>query len=151
MLNPDFKDILSDFIAEKVEFLVVGAYAMAAHDLPRATGDIDLWVRCNQANAARIITALARFGAPLDGVSERDFVTPGWVLQLGVTPCRIDILTEIDGVRFDDAWQERVYLSIDGLTVPTLSRGHLVQNKRATGRAKDAVDVRRLEQHDASS
>ena len=103
MLNPNFHDILSEFCAAKVEFLLVGAYAMAVHGLPRATGDIDLWVRCSEENAQHIMAALARFGAPLSQISAADFQTPGVVFQIGVAPHRIDILTAIDGVEFDEA------------------------------------------------
>jgi hypothetical protein len=145
LLNPDFRDILSEFGAAGVEFLVVGAYALAAHGLPRATGDIDLWVRCSSENAPRVMAALARFGAPLTNIGEEDFTTPGTVVQIGVTPRRIDVLTAIDGVEFGEAWLERVEVGIDGLRVPVLSRDHLLRNKRAAGRAKDLVDARRLE------
>jgi hypothetical protein len=147
MLNRDFSDILSEFIAAKVEFLLVGAYAMAAHGLPRATGDIDLWVRCNEENARRIVSALARFGAPMDGITAEDFVDPRYVFQLGVSPCRIDVLTAIDGVEFAEAWPDRVLLTLGGLEVPVpvISREHLLQNKRSTGRAKDVVDAEWLE------
>lgn len=144
MLNPDFRDILSEFCGAGIEFLLVGAYALAAHGLPRATGDIDLWVRCDPENASRILTALTRFGAPLTGVSERDFEAPGMVLQLGVSPRRIDILTAIDGVTFDEAWRDRLIVDLEGLRIPVLSRGHLIQNKLSTGRPKDAVDVSAL-------
>lgn len=123
----------------------MGAYALAAHGLPRATGDIDLWVRCSPENAVRVLTALGRFGAPLEDVSEQDFMRPGIVLQIGVTPRRIDVLTAIDAVEFDEAWPARVEVEIDGLPVPVLSREHLLRNKRATGRAKDAVDATLLE------
>jgi hypothetical protein len=119
---------------------------MAAHGVPRATGDIDLWVRCSTENAKRIMTALTRFGAPLLDVSEQDFINPGMVVQIGVTPRRIDLLTLIDGVEFDEAWPERVEVEVDGLRVPVISRAHLLRNKRATGRVKDAEDARLLEE-----
>lgn len=147
MLNPDFRDILSEFTAAGVEFVLVGAYALAAYDLPRATGDIDLWVRCGPENADRVMTALRNFGAPLVDITEQDFVRPGIVVQLGVSPCRIDVLTAIDGVEFEDAWADRVLVEVDGIRVPVISREHLIRNKLATGRAKDAVDARRLQQH----
>src|SRR5436853_7042411 len=104
LLNPDFHDILSAFGNTGVEFLLVGAYALAAHGLPRATGDIDLWVRCSKENAVRVLTALTRFGASVRDLTEADFTTPGMVVQIGVTPRRIDILTAIDGVEFNEAW-----------------------------------------------
>jgi hypothetical protein len=145
LLNPDFLDILREFCAAQVEFLLVGAYAMAVHGVPRATGDIDLWVRCSTENAQRVMTALARFGAPLNEVTAEDFVTPGTVLQIGLAPRRIDILTTIDGVTFEEAWPEQTEVEIEDLTVPVLSRRHLLQNKRAAGRPKDRADVSWLE------
>jgi hypothetical protein len=145
LLNPDFYDILFAFCAENVEFLLVGAYALAAHGLPRATGDIDLWVRCSAENAPRIMTALARFGAPLGEVSTADFLTPGIVFQIGIAPRRIDITTTIDGVTFDEAWPNRKQVEIEGLSIGVLSREHLLRNKRAAGRPKDLADVSWLE------
>lgn len=145
MLNPDFRDILSLFNDERVDYLVVGAYALAFHGLPRATGDIDLWVRCSNENASRIWGALTRFGAPLSGIKVNDFTTAGIVVQVGVSPRRIDILTTIDGVDFDDAGRERELAEIDGLTIPILSKQHLLQNKRSAGRPKDQADLAWLE------
>src|SRR5918998_5307605 len=105
MLNPDFKDMLSCLKDEGVEFIVVGAYALAAHGLPRATGDIDIWVRNSPDNAPKIMRALARFGAPTSNLSEADFVSPDMVVQIGVEPSRVDLLTGISGVEFNDAWK----------------------------------------------
>lgn len=141
MLNPDYRDILSAFAVERVEYLLVGAYALAAHGFVRATGDIDLWVRPDQTNADRVLRALARFGAPLSDVSKDDFVEPGVVFQIGVAPRRIDILTAIDGVAFGEAWQARDEVDIEGVSIPVISRSHLAQNKEATGRPQDEVDA----------
>jgi len=145
LLNRDFHDILSEFCAAGVEFLLVGAYALAAHGLPRATGDIDLWVRCEVQNSQRVIEALARFGAPMAEVSVDDFRSPGVVFQIGVAPRRVDILTSIDGVEFDQAWPHRIEAELEGLRVPVISREHLVRNKRASGRPKDLADASWLE------
>ena len=141
LLNPDYRDILSAFAVEKVEYLLVGAYALAAHGFVRATGDIDLWVRPDPANAERVLRALARFGAPLSEVSRDDLVEPGIVFQIGVAPRRIDILTTIDGVIFEEAWKARDKVDIEGISIPVISRSHLAQNKEATGRPQDQVDV----------
>lgn len=141
MLNPDYRDILSAFTVENVEYLLVGAYALAAHGFVRATGDIDLWTRPSEENAERVIRALARFGAPLSEVSVADFTEPGIVFQLGVAPRRIDILTMIDGVSFEEAWQERKQIEVDGLPVPVISRSHLAKNKESVGRPQDLVDL----------
>jgi hypothetical protein len=144
-VNPDFRDILSAFSAEKAEFLVVGAYALAAHDLPRATGDLDLWVATTGENPERVLKALARFGAPVSDLSVEDLRHPDLVFQVGVTPLRIDILTSIDGVEFADAWPRRVSADLGGMKVPILSRDDLIRNKRAAGRPQDIADLARLE------
>lgn len=145
MLNSDFKDILSTFLAAKVEFLVVGAYALAAHGIPRATGDIDLWVRPDVENARRVHAALAAFGAPMKDIDASTFTEPDIVFQIGVEPNRIDILTAIDGISFDDAVSDKIEVHIEGLAIPVLSRRALICNKRASDRAKDRVDIELLE------
>jgi hypothetical protein len=144
MLNPDFQEILSTFSDERVEFLLVGAYAVAAHGIPRATGDIDLWIRPTPDNARRVWSALEIFGAPLSRFSPADFKKTGQVIQIGVAPGRIDLLTSIDGVEFDDAWHDRILVKVDGVIVPTISRPHLIANKRATARPQDLADAERL-------
>ena len=145
MLNPDFRDMLSALCDEEVEFLLVGAYALAAHGLPRATGDLDIWVRVSPENARRAMRALVRFGAAVPGVTEQDFQTPGSVIQIGVSPRRIDFLTAIDGIEFDQAWPERAEVSLEGLTRPLIGRADLIRNKKAAGRPQDLADVARLE------
>ncbi len=146
-LNDDFLDLLGEFVAAEVEFLVVGAHAMALHGVPRATGDLDLFVRPSEENAARVVGALRRFGAPVDshGVGVADLSCPGLVYQLGLPPRRIDLLTEISGVTFDEAWSARRELSVSGLVLPFLGLAELLRNKRATGREKDWADLRLLE------
>ena len=146
MLNPDYRDILSAFAEESVKYLLVGAYALAVHGHVRATGDIDLWVENSRDNATRIMAALARFGAPLHEIEARDFETPGVVFQIGVAPRRIDILTTIDAVDFEAAWSEREEVEVVGSKVTVISRRHLLQNKRATGRPKDRADAIWLEE-----
>src|SRR5262249_13841157 len=136
----------STFIAEGVEFLLVGAYAMAVHGVPRATGDIDLWVRRSPENASRIWNALAKFGASVSNVSVHDLATAGLIYQIGVTPRRIDVITSIDGIGLDEAWTDHIEVLIDGLTIPVLGRKDLIQNKRAAGRPKDLADLALLEE-----
>ena len=126
---------------------MVGAYAMAQAGLVRATGDIDLWVACDEENAKKILLALKRFGAPLVGVAETDFHRPGIVYQIGVAPNRIDILTHIDGVDFEEAWSDRIESVVEGVRVPVIGRVHLLRNKKAAGRLKDLSDARWLEEH----
>lgn len=145
-LNPDFHDLLAAFAAEAVEFVVVGAYALALHGVPRFTGDLDLFVRPTPENAARVWRALVRFGAPVQaaGVTEADFATPGVVYQIGLPPSRIDVLTEISGLSFDDVWATREATDLDGSPVPFIGREAFVRNKLASGRPKDLIDARRL-------
>ena len=146
MLNPDYRDMLFAFAEENVKYLLVGAYALAAHGHVRATGDMDLWIESSADNAARIIAALRRFGAPLHQIEERDFEAPDTVFQIGVAPRRIDILTAIDAVDFETAWQARTMVEVEELRVPVISRQHLLQNKRSTGRPQDQADATWLEE-----
>ncbi len=145
MVNQDFSDLLSEFNAQRVEYLVVGAHALAAHGHIRATKDLDVWARPDPANARRVLRALRNFGAPLLDLSESDLSEPGITFQIGVEPLRIDILTQIDGVTFDEAWDGRVLATFAGVPVTVLSRAYLIQNKRASGRKQDLADVEWLE------
>ena len=144
MLNSNFRDMLSALSEAGVEYLVVGAYAMAAHGCPRATGDIDFWVRPTSDNASRVWKALIAFGTPMSQVKVEDFATPDIVFQIGVAPHRIDILTSVSGVEFELAWTNRMSVEMDGLTVPVIGRSELLINKRASGRPKDLLDVELL-------
>lgn len=146
MLNSDFREILSVFCEEKVEFLLVGAYAVAAHGLPRATGDIDLWVKASSENANRVWTALGAFGAPLSNLSKEDFTRPDTVIQLGVAPRRIDILTQITGVDYEEADRGKLVIEIEGIHVPVIGLAQLIENKTAVGRPQDLADAARLEE-----
>jgi hypothetical protein len=143
-MNQDFVDLLRAFAAADVRFLVVGAYALAHHGRPRATGDLDIWVDATSENAARVMRALAAFGAPLVDVDERDFASPGVVYQIGVPPGRIDVLTELTGITFAEAWPGRESGRFGELTVDFLGRDAFIRNKRATGRAKDIADLEGL-------
>jgi hypothetical protein len=141
----DLRDLLCAFIDHEVRFLVVGGYALAVHGHPRATGDLDVWIECTEANAARTHEALRDFGAPLQDLSVGDLKTPGTVFQIGLPPVRIDILTRITGVTFEAAWPNRRETRIDGLLVPVIGRDDLLANKRALGRTRDRADVELLE------
>lgn len=147
MLNPDFKEMLSCLKDEEVDFIIVGAYALAAHGFPRATGDIDIWVRNSFENAQKTMRALTKFGAPISHLSEQDFTAPDVIVQLGVEPCRIDLLTGIDGLGFDEAWQNKISITIDDLELYILSKEDLLRNKLATGRDKDQGDIVWLEKN----
>lgn len=137
--------------AAAVEFLVVGAHALAAHGIVRATGDIDLFVRASPENAPRVLRALVSFGAPVDAhhVTVADFEQPDRVYQIGLPPRRIDLLTSISGVSFDEAWSSRVGAQIGGVAVHVLGRDAMIRNKRAAGRPKDLLDVELLQRGDA--
>lgn len=150
-MNPDFRDLLAEFNARGVEFLVVGAHALAAHGLVRATKDLDVWVRPEPANAERTFSALGAFGAPLHDLTADDLTRPGLIFQIGVEPIRIDVITAIDGLEFDDAWPDRIDVRFADQTVGVLSREHLILNKRAAGRGQDLVDVEWLERKGRSS
>lgn len=145
MLHQDYRDIFSELFDAQADFLVIGAFAMAGHGMMRTTGDLDLWVRPNPENADRVWDALARYGAPIGKLTKEDLSRPGLFFQVGVAPRRIDILTDIDGVGFEEAWEHRVYRHVDGLLVPVISRAHLLRNKKATGRPKDQGDVAWIE------
>lgn len=147
-MSPDFRDLLSEFNAHGVEYLVVGAYALAAHGRVRATGDLDIWVRPTPDNAVRVLEALSAFGAPLRDLTKTDLTQPGLVFQIGVAPLRIDILTGIDGVEFADGWAARIMTKFSDQPVTVLSVEHLIRNKRAVGRAQDLADLEWLEHPD---
>jgi predicted nucleotidyltransferase len=144
MLSPDFKDLLRLFNDQKVEYLVVGGYAMAAHGHPRYTGDIDLWILAAAENAARIMTALRQFGFGASGLVESDFQKPEQVIQLGYPPVRIDLMTDIDGLTFADCWPRRIVVDIDGLSIPAIGLADLIRNKEASGRLQDLADLEKL-------
>ena len=145
-MNEDFRDLLQALRDAGARFLVVGAHAMAVHGVPRATGDLDVWIAAGPENAARVMEALSRFGAPLTtiGISRADFLREDQVIQIGLPPRRIDMLTSISGVSFEEAWEGRLIREIAGMEIPFLGREALVRNKRASGRAKDRADLEAL-------
>ncbi len=144
-LNPDFKDMLSALNDADVDYMVVGAYAVAAYGFPRATGDLDIWIRADSKTAPKVFRAITVFGAPLSDLTLEDFASPSIVFQIGVPPGRIDLLTSISGVSFDDAWPRHIRIELDGISLPLISRSDLIANKKASGRLKDLVDVQSLE------
>lgn len=151
MLNKDYEEMLQCLLEENVKFLLVGAYAVAVYGYPRATKGIDLFVRAAPDNAANLMRALARFGAPLQGVTAEDFATEGVVFQIGNSPRRIDILTRISGIDFQRAYANRRIVEVSGLQVPVISLADLIENKRASARAQDMADVERLEKGSAAN
>jgi len=145
MLNKDYREILQSLIDEKVKFLLVGAYAMAAYGYPRATMDIDIWVMPSPDNTDAVLRAIKRFGAPLHGLTARDLQQAGTVFQIGVAPRRIDIITEASGLNFDVAFEHSIAIEIEGLIIHIPSVDDLICNKRASGRTKDLADAEALE------
>ncbi len=141
MLNEDYSDMLRCLAEENVRFLLVGAYALAAHGLPRATLDIDFWVEPTPDNARAVMRALAKFGAPLGSLTEADLTRTDTIFQIGVPPRRIDIITGVDGLDFQPTYARALMLSIDGIDVRVPNRDDLIQNKRASGRTKDLADA----------
>jgi hypothetical protein len=139
--------MLAALQAAEAVFLVVGAHAMAVHGVPRATGDLDIWVRPDPENAQKVLRALIEFGAPLEMMNLRaeDLTDPETVYQIGLPPRRIDIITDIDGVTFEEAWQSKIISQVAGLAVPFLGWDVLLRNKKASGRPKDLADIKLLE------
>lgn len=146
MLNEDYRDMLRVLLGNDVRFMVVGAYAMAVHGYPRATGDIDIWVETNIENSRKIYACIKQFGAPLSDISEQTFTEKGIVFQIGTAPRRIDIITRIDGVDFSEAYTAKKVIEVEGLRIPFLSKEDLIKNKLATGREKDRLDAQYLQQ-----
>lgn len=144
-MNPDFVALLRELSAAEARFLVVGGYAVSFHSRPRATGDIDVWVEPTTANATRVFQALRAFGAPLQDLVEADLAQPDVVYQIGVPPRRIDLLTSLTGLSFDEAWVDRTPGLLGGLEVSFIGREALIRNKRALGRARDLADLESLE------
>ena len=146
-MNEDFRDLLLALHDAGVRFIVVGAHAMAVHGVPRSTGDLDVWIDCTEENANRAWSALCEFGAPVEavGATRHDLLRPGTVIQLGLPPRRIDLLTRITGVGFEDAWRNRVEQMLEGRPIACLGRTDLIANKRAVGRPQDLADLTLLE------
>ena len=149
-VNRDFKDLFFAFSAADVRFLVVGAHAVIFYSVPRYTKDLDLWIEATAENAARAWKALAEFGAPLQGVSVEDLFHPGTILQIGVEPNRIDILTDVEGLSFEDAWTRRQMSSYGEVPISLLDLDDLIASKRAAGRPQDQLDLEWLEKARAS-
>lgn len=146
MLNEDYKEMLQSLLDHEVHFLIVGAHAMAAYGYPRATGDLDLWLWTSKENSYRAYQALVAFGAPICQLNPESFAEKGIVFQIGVAPRRIDLVTHIDGVDFQEAWNHRNQIGMSGVSVPVISFEDLIKNKQSTGRIKDKLDIEYLTQ-----
>ena len=144
-MNPDFKELLLAFNAHNVEYLIVGAHALAAHGHVRATKDLEVWVRPDRANAPRVLQSLSDFGAPLSDLTEDDLTRKDTIVQIGVPPVRIDVITHIDGVEFEEAWPDRLEIEFGGVPAFVISRHHLITNKRTSARLQDLADIQQLD------
>ena len=145
MLNKDYKDILRCLNDDDVSFILVGAYALAVHGYPRATMDIDLWVMPSPDNAEAVMRALRKFGAPLENLTIDDLQKDDVIFQIGVAPRRIDIITGVSGLIFEDALANSTEVKIEGISVHIPSLDDLIRNKRASGRTRDLADAEALE------
>lgn len=146
-MNRDFHDVIEELLRAHVRFLIVGAHALAVHGFARATADLDIWIALSDDNVDRVWSALTTLGAPLAdlGIQKSDFARPDVVAQLGMPPFRIDVMTGISGVEFEQAWSDRVEVPFDDLAkVPVIGRAAFVQNKRASGRLRDLADLESL-------
>ena len=142
--NRDWIELLSLINTFDIRYLVVGGYAVMKYTEPRFTKDLDLWVATDGKNAHALYNALKDFGAPLAGLTEKDFSAPGYFYQMGRPPLRVDIMMSIPGVEFDDAWERRENLTIGNLIIPFISRQDLILAKEASGRPQDIIDVDNL-------
>jgi hypothetical protein len=147
-LSPDWKEFIELLNEEGVEYVIVGGLALAAHGCPRSTGDLDVFVRISNDNASSLINVLNRFGVASLGLDTSDLKRTDQVIQLGYRPVRIDIMTAIEGVSFEDAWNSRVEMKWESLPVHVISKQHLILNKRSVGRSRDLADAEELENHD---
>lgn len=145
MLNQDFKEFIQLLNDNRVRYLVVGGYAVALHGYPRYTKDIDIWVELARDNAARIIESLGQFGFASLGLNENDFLVEDQIIQLGYAPNRIDILTTLSGIVFNECYAKKLSVDIDGVNVNFIDLESLRKNKKASGRLQDLADLENLE------
>lgn len=147
-LPQDFKEFLALLNSEKIEYLVVGGYAVSFHGYPRPTGDLDVWVAIFPENASKLLNVLSKFGFGAAGATAEVFLAPGNVVRMGVPPVRIEIINQISGVEFHQCYSRRIEIVVDGLPVNVIARDDLLANKRAAGREKDLNDLKQLAMRD---
>jgi len=146
-LNKDLNEFIGLLVSHHVDFIVVGAHAMAFHGRPRFTGDVDIWIDGSEKNADAMVAVIGCFGFGSTGLAKKDFLESNQVIQLGVAPHRIDILTGLSGLNFSEAWKNRVQGKLGEYEVSYLSKEDLILNKKACGRDQDLVDVTMLEKN----
>ena len=143
MFPTDFKELLSDLNSQNSKYLIVGAYALAAHSQPRATKDMDILISPDPENARAVYNALAKFGAPLEGLKAADLIEPGFFYRMGTPPLMVDVLSNIKGIEFEDAWKHRIEIEVEpGMKIPFISAEDFIQAKLAAGREQDILDVK---------
>ena len=140
-LSKDCREFIALLRSEGVDFIIVGAAALAAHGRPRYSGDVDFWIRCDAETASKMERVIAGFGFSSTNLKAADFAESDQVIQLGVAPNRIDILTGLTALKFDEAWSQRVDVELDGIVLPVLDRETFRRNKKALGRNKDLADL----------
>lgn len=145
LTNPDFKELLSIFKKYSVKYLIVGGYAVMKYTEPRFTKDLDLLISTESENAKAVFQSLKEFGAPLKGLSEKDFMEQGYFYQMGYPPLRVDILMSIPGVQFEKAWTNREIVNLDNIEIAFIGKADLIQAKKAAGRPQDLLDLANLE------
>lgn len=144
-LEPDFKEFCELLNRHEVKYMVVGGYAMAAHGHPRYTNDMDFWVSTSEENAEKVVKVLQEFGFGSLGFRKEDFLELGQIIQIGYPPFRIDILTDLSGIQFEDCYQRSVHVDVAGLPIRFISTRDLITNKKSSARDKDLLDVKNLE------
>ncbi len=144
LTSSDFKELLNLFGKHEVRYLVVGGYAVMKYSEPRFTKDLDLWIAADLKNAEAVYAALKEFGAPLANLTPEDFTQEGYFYQMGRPPLRVDIMMSIPGVRFEEAWKNRVMVELEDLRIPFISRADLIRAKEASGRPQDKIDLQKL-------
>ena len=144
-MNADYIDMLKCLNKAGVDYILVGGWAVNMYGYIRATVDLDIWILADADNAKKVYSAVAEFGAPVAEMKPEDFAEYGMIFQIGVAPCRVDIISKISGVTYADAVTRAVPKTIDGIPVRIISLEDLIANKKASGRAKDLADVEVLE------
>jgi predicted nucleotidyltransferase len=143
-LAQDFEDFIKLLHKNEVDYLVVGGYALAFHGKPRHTGDLDVWINNSEANAEKLVLAIADFGLSSLGLTKSDFMQEGYVTQIGYPPLRIDLLNSIDGVKFEDAFPNRLSVDVNGFNVNYIGLKEFIKNKTASGRSQDIADLKEI-------
>ena len=144
-MDSNYLDMLRCLNKAGVDYIMVGGWAVNLHGYVRATIDLDIWILADQENARKVYAALGEFGAPLGEVKPEDFAQDGTIFQIGVAPCRIDVINRIDGVKYAEASPRAIQKTIEGVPFRIISREDLIVNKRASGRTKDLADAEILE------